>query len=69
VSKPEQVAAAMQAVDGRFGRIDVLINNAGVAVFKPILQTSYAEWRYVLDTKARLAPGRLCFTSPSACPR
>jgi len=50
VSRPDQVAAAMQAVDERFGRIDALINNAGVAVFKPILQTSFEEWRHVLGT-------------------
>ena len=50
VSQPDQVARAVAAVDARFGRIDALINNAGVAVFKPILQTSYAEWRHVLGT-------------------
>jgi len=50
VSKPDHVAAAMQAVDARFGRIDALVNNAGVAVFKPILQTSFDEWRHVLGT-------------------
>lgn len=50
VSHPEQVQAAMLAVQARFGRIDALVNNAGVAVFKPILQTSYAEWRHVLST-------------------
>jgi len=50
VSRPDQVAAAIDAIDGRFGRIDALVNNAGVAVFKPILQTSYEEWRHVLGT-------------------
>ncbi len=50
VSQPDQVAAAVAAVDSRFGRIDALVNNAGVAVFKPILQTSYEEWRHVLAT-------------------
>ena len=50
VSQPEQVRAAMQAVDQRFGRIDALINNAGVAVFKPILETTFEEWRHVLGT-------------------
>ncbi len=50
VSQPDQVAAAVAAVDSRFGRIDALVNNAGVAVFKPILQTSYEEWRHVLST-------------------
>ena len=50
VSRPEQVAAAMAAIDARFGRIDALVNNAGVAVFKPILQTSFEEWRHVMGT-------------------
>jgi NAD(P)-dependent dehydrogenase (short-subunit alcohol dehydrogenase family) len=50
VSKPEQVSNAVAMVDARFGRIDALVNNAGVAVFKPILQTSYEEFRHVLGT-------------------
>ncbi len=50
VSDPEQVARAAAAVQRRFGRVDALVNNAGVAVFKPIAQTSYAEWRRVLGT-------------------
>jgi meso-butanediol dehydrogenase / (S,S)-butanediol dehydrogenase / diacetyl reductase len=50
VSQPEQVSTAIEAVDARFGRIDALVNNAGVAVFKPILETSYAEFRHVLGT-------------------
>jgi meso-butanediol dehydrogenase / (S,S)-butanediol dehydrogenase / diacetyl reductase len=50
VSKPEQVSNAVALVDARFGRIDALVNNAGVAVFKPILQTSYEEFRHVLGT-------------------
>jgi meso-butanediol dehydrogenase / (S,S)-butanediol dehydrogenase / diacetyl reductase len=50
VSKPEQVDAAVAAVVGRFGRVDALINNAGLAVFKPILKTSFEEWRHVMAT-------------------
>ena len=50
VSNPEQVAHCMDAVDQRFGRIDALVNNAGVAIFKPILDTSYEEFRHVLNT-------------------
>ena len=41
---------AIDAIDARFGRIDALVNNAGVAVFKPIGETSFAEWRHVLST-------------------
>ncbi len=48
VSQPAQVSAAVAAVDARFGRIDALVNNAGVAVFKPIGQTTFDDWRHVL---------------------
>jgi NAD(P)-dependent dehydrogenase (short-subunit alcohol dehydrogenase family) len=50
VSKPDQVSHAVALTDARFGRIDALINNAGVAIFKPILQTSFEEFRHVLGT-------------------
>jgi meso-butanediol dehydrogenase/(S,S)-butanediol dehydrogenase/diacetyl reductase len=48
VSDPAQVEQAMQAVDTRFGRADALVNNAGIAIFKPIEATSFQEWRAVL---------------------
>jgi NAD(P)-dependent dehydrogenase (short-subunit alcohol dehydrogenase family) len=35
-------------VHARFGRIDALVNNAGVAVFKPLLDTTYEEWARVI---------------------
>jgi len=50
VSKPQQVEAAVAQVTAAFGRIDALVNNAGVAVFKPIAETSFEEWRHVLGT-------------------
>jgi meso-butanediol dehydrogenase / (S,S)-butanediol dehydrogenase / diacetyl reductase len=50
VSEPAQVDAAVNAVAEKFGRIDALVNNAGVAVFKRILDTSFEEWRYVMRT-------------------
>jgi meso-butanediol dehydrogenase/(S,S)-butanediol dehydrogenase/diacetyl reductase len=50
VSDPAQVEAAARSLMDRFGRVDALVNNAGVAVFKPIEATSFAEWRQVMAT-------------------
>jgi len=50
VSNPQQVQSAIAAVDARFGRIDALVNNAGVAVFKRIEETTWEDWRHVLGT-------------------
>ena len=50
VSCPEQVSAATAQTEARFGRIDALVNNAGVAVFKPIGQTRFEDWQTVLAT-------------------
>ncbi len=50
VSNPAQVGEAAKAVVARFGRVDALVNNAGVAVFKTALTTSFDEWRHVLGT-------------------
>lgn len=50
VSDARQVQAAVRRVARAFGRIDSLVNNAGVAVFKPILETTFADWNHVLST-------------------
>jgi NAD(P)-dependent dehydrogenase (short-subunit alcohol dehydrogenase family) len=48
VSEPAGVARAFDALAARFGRLDALVNNAGIAVFKPILDVTYADWSRVL---------------------
>jgi NAD(P)-dependent dehydrogenase (short-subunit alcohol dehydrogenase family) len=48
VADPEAVQAAVKDVQRTFGRIDALVNNAGIAVFKPMLDTTLEEWRRVL---------------------
>ncbi len=50
VSDPDQVQATFKQIETRFGRADTLVNNAGVAVFKTIGDTSFQEWRHVFAT-------------------
>jgi NAD(P)-dependent dehydrogenase (short-subunit alcohol dehydrogenase family) len=48
VSDPQAVEAAVAQAHRQFGRIDALVNNAGIAVFKPLLDVTLEEWQRVL---------------------
>jgi NAD(P)-dependent dehydrogenase (short-subunit alcohol dehydrogenase family) len=48
VADAGSVAAALTEIECRFGRLDALVNNAGVAVFAPLMETSDADWSRVL---------------------
>jgi NAD(P)-dependent dehydrogenase (short-subunit alcohol dehydrogenase family) len=50
VSISSEVDAAIPAIIETFGRLDALVNNAGVAEFGPIEKTDFAMWRRVMET-------------------
>ena len=50
VSDPDQVRRAVEETELAFGRIDALVNNAGIANFKPVLETSFEEWSEIMET-------------------
>jgi NAD(P)-dependent dehydrogenase (short-subunit alcohol dehydrogenase family) len=53
VRDDQAVAAAVRAVHERLGRIDVLVNSAGVGAGGPVHQIEPADWDRVLDINLR----------------
>ena len=50
ISKPDQVTQMVSEAENGLGRVDALINNAGVADFGPIESTDFDHWRQVMAT-------------------
>jgi NAD(P)-dependent dehydrogenase (short-subunit alcohol dehydrogenase family) len=50
VTQAAQVRAMVDGTVGRFGRIDVLVNNAGALLLRPFLEITESDWRQILDT-------------------
>jgi 3-oxoacyl-[acyl-carrier protein] reductase len=49
VADAKAVRAMVDAALSRFGRIDMLVNNAALRREKPFAEMDYAEWRAILD--------------------
>jgi 3-oxoacyl-[acyl-carrier protein] reductase len=49
VSKPEDVRRFFQSVDTKFGGMDILINNAGIGIFRSVAELTPEDWRKTLD--------------------
>ncbi|GGD50668.1 SDR family NAD(P)-dependent oxidoreductase [Erythrobacter arachoides] len=50
VTREDDVSALFAGTLRRFGAIDVLINNAGIAISTPVDEMTLATWRAVIDT-------------------
>ena len=49
VSKEDQIVNMFRRIKEEHGRLDVCVNNAGLAHDAPILSGSYEQWRSMLD--------------------
>jgi 2-deoxy-D-gluconate 3-dehydrogenase len=62
VDEEASVEALVKATMARFGRLDVLINNAGMNIRKPVESLALGEWQQVLGTNLTSA-----FLASRAC--
>lgn len=69
LASPEEVERLWAEVTAAFGRIDVVVNNAGIYEEHPLTETTYAEWRSAwrrtLETNL-LGPANLCHCAANA---
>ncbi|GAB7106234.1 bifunctional rhamnulose-1-phosphate aldolase/short-chain dehydrogenase [Streptomyces phaeofaciens JCM 4814] len=53
VTSEEQIADAFRAAALAFGGVDLVVNNAGISISKPLLETSARDWDLQHDIMAR----------------
>ncbi|MEW2405153.1 bifunctional aldolase/short-chain dehydrogenase [Streptomyces griseoviridis] len=53
VTSEEQIAGAFAAAALAFGGVDLVVNNAGISISKPLLETSSRDWDLQHDIMAR----------------
>ncbi|WP_225097528.1 bifunctional aldolase/short-chain dehydrogenase [Streptomyces sp. CoH27] len=53
VTDEEQIAAAFRAAVLAFGGVDLVVNNAGISISRPLLETSAQDWDLQHDIMAR----------------
>jgi len=55
VARRDQVKSAASKILSRFGTVNILINNAGLAVRRPVTELTFEEWQAVMETNVTSA--------------
>jgi len=49
ISKPKEVEELVERSVNKFGSVQILVNNAGIFLTRPVLETTEEEWRKTID--------------------
>jgi NAD(P)-dependent dehydrogenase (short-subunit alcohol dehydrogenase family) len=55
ITDEDQVRSIERAIVAEFGKVNILVNNAGVNIRKPVPEFTLEEWRRVMDTNVTAA--------------
>jgi len=55
ITSEDQVRALEPAVVSKFGKVNILVNNAGINIRRPVKEFTLEEWRRVMDTNVTAA--------------
>jgi NAD(P)-dependent dehydrogenase (short-subunit alcohol dehydrogenase family) len=55
ITDEDQVRDIERAIVAEFGKVNILVNNAGINIRKPVPEFTLAEWRRVMDTNVTAA--------------
>jgi 3-oxoacyl-[acyl-carrier protein] reductase len=53
IGRSDQVTALVDSTHQAFGEIHILVNNAGIGLFRPLHEVSEAEWDRLMDTNLK----------------
>jgi NAD(P)-dependent dehydrogenase (short-subunit alcohol dehydrogenase family) len=53
VTVEDDLRGLVSYIESEFGKLDVLVNNAGVTVFKPLVETESSDWSRIIDLDLR----------------